>query len=262
MKSLISLWSSAANELAARCCTSATLDIKYVESRARHEGLWFLAVILADLGKATQKWLDQGSVVPSEAPSFKRAPRTSLPEFLQGFYGRVFCPSSGALLENPDIEAIYAIRQLTLMFSKIGLPDNPEGELSFERHKQKFVSVERERLAILEYLQCEQDVRAADDRLEPSYLEDFKRVSAMLFGDLFAKVDRDIYWGRIVPKHGPGAVADRLSANAKWDQQTWTARLQRIFPYEEQLSNTPINYRESGKQFRMSLNPVRRLPLG
>jgi hypothetical protein len=53
MKSLISLWSCTANELAVRCCTSATLDIKTVERRTEHEGLSFLAITLADFGKAT-----------------------------------------------------------------------------------------------------------------------------------------------------------------------------------------------------------------
>lgn len=41
MKSLMSLWSIAANELAARCCTSATHDITTVLGRTEHEGLSF-----------------------------------------------------------------------------------------------------------------------------------------------------------------------------------------------------------------------------
>jgi len=65
VKSLMSLWSCTANELAVRCCTSATRDIKTVSGRVEHEGLWFLAVTLADFGKAIEKWLDQGFVGPS-----------------------------------------------------------------------------------------------------------------------------------------------------------------------------------------------------
>jgi hypothetical protein len=129
MKSLISLWSRTAKELAVRCRTSATLDIKTVESRTEHEGLSFLAITLADLGSVTQKWLDQGFVDSSGSASFRKKSgrgRTSLPAFLSGFYSRVFDPSSGALLNEPDIEAIYAIRQLTLMFGKIALPGDPQ----------------------------------------------------------------------------------------------------------------------------------------
>jgi len=227
MKNLTSLWSCTAHEMSVRCCTSATLDIKYVKSRVEHEGLSFLAITLADFGKAIQKWLDQGFVVPSDAPSFKRNRLTGLPVFLQGFLGRVFDPCSGALLDEPDIEAIFALRQLTLMFSKIALPSTGTD--------RKVVSPERERRAMSDYVQCEQEVRESDDRLDPQYLEDFRRVSGLLFGRLFAKVDRDIYWGRTIPKHGPGAVADKLSSNAKWNQRTWTARLERVFPARESL---------------------------
>jgi hypothetical protein len=73
MKSLTSLWSITAHEMAVRCCTSATQDINTVLRRVEHEGLSFLAITLADFGKATQKWLDQGLVVPSDAPSWEEA---------------------------------------------------------------------------------------------------------------------------------------------------------------------------------------------
>jgi len=242
MKSLTSLWSCTANELAVRCCTSATLDIKYVESRFENEGLWFLAVTLANFGKAAESWLDQGFVVPSDVPGFKKKPgrRNGLPQFLGGFLGRVFDPSSGVLFDTPDIEAIYAIRQLTLMFSKIALPEFPNAKSisGFDtpsRGHRKVVSAERERKAMSDYVEIESDVKASDARIDPLYWEDFKRISDMLFGNLFAKLDRDVHWGRMIPKHGPGAVADKLTSNGKWNQRTWPARLQQYFPAEEFL---------------------------
>jgi len=164
----------------------------------------------------------------------------------------VFNPSNGVLLNEPDIEAIYAVRQLTLMFSKIALPGSPEGGSPLLQPTIKVVSAKRESVAMCGYVQCEHDVRAADDRCEPAYLADFKRISAMLFGETFAKVDRDVDWGRIIPQHGPGATADSYSANAKWDQRTWTARLQQFFPAEELLASNPINYR----LFSQELNVV------
>nr|QDH89378.1 MAG: RNA-dependent RNA polymerase [Leviviridae sp.] len=231
MKSLTSLWSITAHEMAVRCCTSATQDINTVLRRVEHEGLSFLAITLADFGKATQKWLDQGLVVPSDAPSFGRKRLTGLPAFLSGFLGRVFDSSSGALLDEPDIEAIFALRQLTLMFSKIALPDDGLSKSSSTR----VVNPRRERRAMSEFVQCEQEVRESDARLDPSYMEDFKRISNMLFAEVFAKADRDVHFARLWPKHGPGAVADRLSSNAKFSMRTWTTRLQRVMPAEEYL---------------------------
>jgi hypothetical protein len=190
-----------------------------------------LAITLADFGKAIQKWLDQGFVVPWDVPSFKKDRLTGLPVFLQGFLGRVFDPCSGVLLDQPDIEAIYALRQLTLMFSKIALPqDHPS-----KGDPTAVVSPRRERRAMSSFVQCEQDVKRSDDLLDPQYLEEFRRMSDVLFGDVFRKVDRDVHFGRITFKHGPGATADRLSSNAKWRMRTWTTRLNVSFPYKEAL---------------------------
>jgi len=249
MKSLTSLWSCTAHEMAVRCCTSATRDIKTVVSRTEHEGVSFLAISLADFGKAVQKWLDQGHVVPSDVPSFKKDRLTGLPVFLQGFLGRVFCSVSGTLLDDYDIEAIYAIRQLTLMFSKFAFSEeHPQNGSS-----ARVVTPRRERRAMSDFVQCEQEVKFSDSILDPSYMEDFKRMSGVLFGELFSKVDRDVHWGRLVFKHGPGATADRLSSNAKWNQRTWTNRLQQVIPAEEALFINPrvnekINFLEPGSE--------------
>jgi hypothetical protein len=261
VKSLTSLWSCAAEELAARCCTSAARDINTVVRRTEHEGLSFLAITLADYGKAIQKWLDQGFVVPSDCPAFKRAGgRCGLPAFLRGFLERVFDPCSGVLLEEPCIEAIYAVRQLSLMFSKIALPSPAfQGQIIGGRDR-KVVSPERERRAMREFLECEEDVKASDARLDPLYLADFRRMSEMLFGDLFAKVDRDVHWDRLIPKHGPGATADRLSSNAKFNLRTWTARMMPYFPADSFLIPNLSFGEELGRELDV-LEPGQELPV-
>jgi len=240
MKSLTSLWSCLAMEMAKRCCTSATQDIKTVLSRTEHEGLWFLAVTLADYGKAIQKWLDHGQVVPSDVSSFKlnRSSGESSyrsPCFLQGFLGRVFSPVDGALLDEPDIEAIYALQQLTLLFSKIAPPKKTPKGSSSVRQNLKVSAHSRERQAMSDYIQCEQDVRTADANLDPQFLEDFRSMSTMLFGDVFDEVENKIYYDELIPKHGPGAVADRLTSNGKWNQRSWPARLMEHFAPQDFL---------------------------
>jgi len=263
MKSLMSLWSCMAEELAMRCCTSATLDIKTVESRVKHEGLSFFAITLADLGKSLQRWLDQGFVDSSLCPAFAKkrtqGSDTGLPAFLQGFLSRVFDPSSGTLLDDPDIETIYALRQLTLVFSKIALPEESLSGTPRRGSGRKVVSPARERQAMSDFVQCEQDVKATDARLDPQYITDFKRMSAMLFGDLFAKVDRDVYWDRLVPKHGPGAVADKLTSNGKWSQRTWTRRMADLFdPKSYLLPNR--HFAEEGESINI-LEPGAEVPV-
>jgi len=55
----------------------------------------------------------------------------------------------------------------------------------------------------------------------------------MLFGNALSKLDRMIYDGELIPKHGPGATQDRLRGNQKWTLPTWHERLETLFPYTE-----------------------------
>jgi len=58
-------------------------------------------------------------------------------------------------------------------------------------------------------------------------------MSNLLFGRVFDRIDRDVYYGRLVPKHGPGSTADGLVGNGKYNQSVWTARLESILPMGE-----------------------------
>ena len=217
LKSLILLWNMVANDYATRCRTSATRDIKTVSGRSKHEGLSFLTITLPSFGKDFQKSLNLGIVDRNSFQGFSW--RAGLPQFLGGFLDLVFSRSTGVLLDDPDVDAILAVRQLTLMFGKILLP----------------CSDARIENALSSFIECEQDVRRVDAYMEPSDLEDFKRVSSMLFGSLFSRMEFSLHNGDILPKHGPGATADKLRGNAKFNQRTWTSRLERVFPFGEYM---------------------------
>jgi len=204
------------DELAILCCTSATSDINTVRRRFEHEGLSFLTIVLPDLGKSTQKWIDQGKAGIN--PSFSTG-RGSLPLFLGGFFNRVFDRRSGLLLDEPSIDAIFAIRQLTLSFGKISLP----------------CSDARVRKAMSGFIKCEQDVRQFDKEVQEKDILDFRNMSNLLFSEVFTQMDRDVYYGELLPKHGPGAVADKLTSNGKYEQRTWTTRLAKVFPLDKYL---------------------------
>jgi len=217
MKSLMSLWSRLAEESASQCCTSATRDINTVASRIEHEGWSFLTITLPDFGKAIQKWLDQGQV--GIHPAFRKGREGRLPLFLGGFFNRVFDRDSGSLLDEPCVASIRALRQLTLLFGKMELACSPARNAS----------------AIRNYIECEQEVRLFDRALAQGDLLEFTNMSNMLFGSIFTRMDRDVYYERIVPKHGPGSTADRLGGNAKFDQSVWTSRLEPILSAGEHL---------------------------
>ena len=217
MKSLILLWKRIAEDSAVRCRTSTTKDYELVLGRSKHEGLSFLTITLPIFGKDFQKSLDQGFVAHNMFPGFSR--HAGLPRFLGGFLELVFDRDSGVLLNDPDIDAILSIRQLTLIFGKILLP----------------CSDAREREAMNGFIECESEVKRCDARLSPLDKSEFRRMSHLLFRDLFLELDRKIENLELIPKHGPGATADKLRGNGKFNNMVWTSRLERYFPSSDYL---------------------------
>lgn len=225
MKSLKELWFEVSTEVGALCHVSTARDFKTVTSRIEHEGLSFLTITLPDFGKDFEKSLSQGEVGHDLFSGFRW--RGGLPRFLGGFLDRVFDRSSGLLLDDPCVDSIFAVRQLTLMFGKIALP----------------CSEARERRAISKFVECEQEIRRNDRTMSIDLAERFGNMALRLFGDVLAAVDRDVYNSTLTPKHGPGATADRLRGNAKFDQRQWTRRLERVFPYgDNAMPNWRFNY--------------------
>jgi len=217
MKSPTELLQPLLEDLGSRCGTSTTQDLKTVLGRIEHEGLSFLTITLANFGRDFEKSLDQGSVTLDQFPGFART--GGLPRFLGGFLECVFDRKSARLLDYPSIDAIFAVRQFTLMFSKIALP----------------CTETRTRKAISGYVQTEQDVRLHDANASSHDLADFARVGRLLWSRLLTRVDVRIHTNGVLPKHGPGATADRLRGNSKYDCQLWTSRLESEFPHWEYL---------------------------
>ena len=244
MKSLTSLWSVLAEELASRCSTSTTMDIKTVHERVEREGMSFLTITLPTFGKDFQYCLDQGFVVPKAFLPFRKT-GSCLPSFLRGFTELVFDRDAGVLLDTPDIEAIYAVRQLSLIFGKMLLPCTPA----------------REYKAMSGYVQCDKEVEDVETTIPDSDFSEFGRVARLLFRDLFSTLDRKIWNEEIVPKHGPGAVAERLTSNGKFRSRYWTTRLESVFHVGDFLYPSPTfiecEYEDDGVDF---LEPEAELP--
>jgi hypothetical protein len=211
MKSLMLLWQLLLDELGSWCDTSTTQDRKTALRRIEHEGISFLTISLPDFGKGFLKSLDQGRVGHDSFPGFRFT--SGLPQFLGGFLDRVFDRESGVLLDEPDIDCIFAIRQLTQSFAKVELK-------SSDRRKRK---------AMLGYIECEKELKVKEREWSDADYADFSRVSQLLFGQLFGGINNDIKNNCLIPKHGPGKTADRISNNARFRIQTWPWRLEKVF---------------------------------
>jgi hypothetical protein len=76
------------------------------------------------------------------------------------------------------------------------------------------------------YIACEKEVKAWTLSINDQEIDRFGRVADLLFAHDLSALDLAIYSTRHQPRHGPGATAERISANSKYSLQVWTQRLE------------------------------------
>lgn len=211
MKSLMMLWKTILTECGDLCGTSTALDLRTAERRFEHEGLSFFTITLSDFASDFQKSLEQGHVDRSSFSGFRFS--KGLPQFLGGFLDLVFDRGTGVLLVNPSVDAIFSLRQITLVLKKVEIPCNDA----------------RNQHAIDAYLQCEQEMKV----FALPELDSFRRMTNLLWSEVLNQTSQDIWEYNLVPKHGPGATADKIYGNRKFVQTEWPERLEEVFPYKE-----------------------------
>lgn len=217
MKSHVVLLRQLLAEASSRCCTSTNHDLEKIMARIKDEGLSFLTITLPQFAKDFEKSLDQGVVDSTVFVGYSKT--GCLPKLFSGFTSQVFDRSNGRLLDDPSLDAIHSIRQLTMLMGKVELP------CSDARLKAAFDA----------FIECENNVRENDATLTPELVYRFERMALLAWGDIFAVLDKNIWNCDILPRHGPGATADRIKGNRKYDNQQWTQRLEEIFPSGEFL---------------------------
>jgi len=255
MKSLILLWRYVAEELATWCRTSTTEDYKTVLRRSKMEGVSFLTITLPSFGKDFERSLDLGNVDSLSFRGFSKVHEGAIPAFLQGMTSQIFDRKTGRLLDSPNIDCIRAVRQLTLMFGKVAIDCTDA----------------RKRAAVRGFIECEKEVSEKNEELSVAALNELSAMSFHIFGNVFAEIEHLLVSERLMPKHGPGATADRLRGNAKYDLAEWPERLNHSFPwdsyvvpnarYSDELSQDPdrpvIHFLEPGQErpVRVTLVP-------
>jgi hypothetical protein len=213
MKSLVTLFEDVLADASMSCSTNTTLDIVTVQSRFENEGFEFFTRILPKMGAGLERALDLSKASPDLFPGFRC--RQNTPVFLGGFFDLIFDRTSGFLLDDPNVEAIRSVRQLTLMFKKIELDCGKA----------------RTQLAYDAFVQSNLDVKVWEDGVSYELVSEFQRVANMVFSDALSKVNTKVRDFDLAPAHGPGATAEKLMANAKYTFPSWTDRLETVAPY-------------------------------
>jgi hypothetical protein len=238
LKSAMLLLTEVINEIGDQCRVSTSRDIKTITARVKHEGLSFLTITLPDFCKGFERSLAEGQVAPNLFKSFSFT--KGLPSFLSGFLELVFNPSDGRLLNDPSIEAILAVRQITLLFSKVNLD----------------CTEERVAKAIRSYVECEREL--TDDPLShgSDLVNQFRRVGLMLWSEAFSEMEKYLHQDMLRPKHGSGSTADGIRGNAKYNQWYWPMRLEEVFSSREYLFPSWSYYDESLVNFAEPGNEI------
>lgn len=232
MQSLVQLWRQLSIELGLLCDTNVSRDNETVSRRVKDEGDAFLRITLPAFGKGFDRSLELGQVSSDLFPGFRF--RGGLPCFLGGFLRNVF-DASGRILDDPCVESIQAVRQLCLMFGKI------RGECTSRRNRE----------AVRGYIQAD-DLCGIWDETLPSAASELVDVSRLLLGWLLSDADWRVLNDELSPRHGPGATADKLLGNKKFDMDYWPDHLDSRFPWDEWAIANP-RYSEDG--------PNRSIPL-
>jgi hypothetical protein len=186
-------------------------DLKTIRSRVEDEGDSFLTITLPNFCNDFERSLAVGSIDSSAFRSFRKA--GSIPAFLQGMISLIFDRETGRIrnedsITNDHSTLVDSVRQICLAFKKTEAACTPK----------------RVRAAIANFTAIEQSFHEFTPPPEDS--REFSLVSSVLWGNILANIRLDM----LVPRHGPGATAERVSGNQKFLWRRWHDRLEPYFP--------------------------------
>lgn len=204
------------DDACARCTVNVSdlRDKRTIMSRVEKEGVSFLTITLPAFSKDFEYCLAMGRIDPTCFLGFKK--HGAIPAFLQGMLGLLFDRETGRRLDN-EHESYYidfativdSIRQVCRCFNKLQLDCTPK----------------RNAEAIQGFVQTERDLDAF--AIQDDLLADFMRVSHLLWTPGLSNVELSSLW----PTHGPGATAEGISGNQKYNWRFWHERLEPYFPF-------------------------------
>ena len=230
MKSHLRLLERVLADASTWCSTSTTRDFNTISRRVEHEGLSFLMITLPSFCQDFEESLSIGKIVHTGFRSFAKT--KALPHLFKGLLGLVFDAKTGDLIDSPDIHAIYFVRQACLLFKKMSSKCSDarvtSAYQSFIDTNQAVCDWEYLNDSWLHHLESNSRISVPSLARKPHEVLSFIEVSQLLWGQHFQ--DDSFLPECLIPKHGPGATAERISGNSKYDLRNWHHRLESSFP--------------------------------
>jgi hypothetical protein len=167
-------------------------DFVTIKARFEHEGIGFLSVALPSLCDAVDYGISKGRFACPTG--FKHCQSGALPRLFSGLLCRVFDPRTGSLKDSPCPRAVKCLREALRIFKKLALESKRDDVLH--------------RNAVRTFWESDSLCKGSFDPLRAGLLS---RVAGYILAS--PSLNRP---GELVPRHGPGAVYEKLAANQKW----------------------------------------------
>jgi len=208
--------------------------LNQVSRRLFNEGaVGFLTKTLPKLGKAFDKAIAGEQNLTSTGLRLAAQPGSELPRFLGELFRQVL-DSSGRLLPNPCAISVGSIRQICFVFYKMEMPYSDE-----TNHKvvSGFISTEEDLKTIkptLDSIQHQLNSTHSDSVRRRRVTSNstavvVAREARILLSRVFASFDPL----DILPRHGPGAVAEKLKPWAKYHFKNIPEKITNVYPIDE-----------------------------
>lgn len=205
------------DEAQTKTCASMTRDKQTIVSRYEEEGESFLGITLPLFSSWLEESLELGRVSASIFPRFRKRPKGTsvLPCFLHGLTCRIFDSKTGERLLHLDTLAVDVIRQICLWYKKVFKVCGPARDFKAKKAYQRLDS---------------------DLRREPPFPTEKVATLNWVTRRFFPTIDLGFAAAiddeSILPRHGPGATADKAWANEKYRGRDFYRRWDPWFSWE------------------------------
>ena len=199
-------------------CASMLRDRLTIRARFENEGDSFIGITLPTFGEWLEQSLQSGRVATSIYARFRKRPKhvSVLPCFLQGLTSRVFDAKTGLLLKHPDVNALFLIRQICTSGKRVFKVCDPA----------------RDQKAQKAYRSVDLSLRSL-----PAFSKEKAFILNSVCRRFFPKIEEGFMKAiddeSILPRHGPGATADKAWGNEKYRGRDFYKRWDNIFSWEE-----------------------------
>jgi len=228
----------------AHLLTRASMDRDRITilSRFKNEGYSFVGITLPLFGEWLEQSLQTGRMATSIYARFRKRPKhvSVLPCFLHGLTRRVLDSETGTLLAHPDPVAVKLIRLICGNGKKIFQVCDPVRD---RRAKEDYVSVDNSL------------------RRLPSFSQDKTFIVNNVCRRFFPSVDVEFMKAiddiSILPRHGPGATADKAWANGKYRGREFYKRWDDLLSWEYLYGFSTVHQSNREATLPMDERPVR-----